>query len=193
MENDLSYRLEKYRINAGLTVSELASKLGIKQSLAEDFEKGKANPDGNTLYELAELYDVTLDQLLNLDPDEIIRDDGSTIEPVPTDESAEKSDIAFEKRDHRPRIRRYIFFTLVTAAVYVILGITLGLWHPLWVTFLAVPVEVSFIDVICFRSIRKLNFPILVTFIYVLFGCLFGWWHPSWLIFITIPIFYMIF
>lgn len=193
MENDLSYRLEKYRINAGLTVSELASKLGIKQSLAEDFEKGKANPDGNTLYELAELYDVTLDQLLNLDPDEIIRDDDSTIEPVPTDASAEKSDIAFEKRDHRPRIRRYIFFTLVTAAVYVILGITLGLWHPLWVTFLAVPVEVSFIDVICFRSIRKLNFPILVTFIYVLFGCLFGWWHPSWLIFITIPIFYMIF
>ena len=193
MENELSSRLEKYRVNAGLTVSELASKLGIKQSLAEDFEKGKANPDGNTLYELAELYDVTLDQLLNLDPDEIIRDDGSTIEPVPTDESAEKSDIAFEKRDHRPRIRRYIFFTLVTAAVYVILGITLGLWHPLWVTFLAVPVEVSFIDVICFRSIRKLNFPILVTFIYVLFGCLFGWWHPSWLIFISIPIFYMIF
>ena len=193
MENELSSRLEKYRVNAGLTVSELASKLGIKQSLAEDFEKGKANPDGNTLYELAELYDVTLDQLLNLDPDEIIRDDGSTREPVPTDESAEKSDIAFEKRDHRPRIRRYIFFTLVTAAVYVILGITLGLWHPLWVTFLAVPVEVSFIDVICFRSIRKLNFPILVTFIYVLFGCLFGWWHPSWLIFISIPIFYMIF
>lgn len=193
MHNELSIRLKKYRINAGISEEDFASRLGIRRSLAEDWEKGKANPDGNMLYAIAALYDVSLDQLLNLDPDEVIRDDGSTASPLPSPENAAKADVSFVKRDRKVRLFRYIAFTLITAAVYVALGLALGLWHPLWVLFMAIPVEVSLFDVFEYRNIRKLNFPVLVAFIYVLFGCLFGWWHPSWLVFVTVPLFYVIF
>ncbi len=193
MENELSSRFEKYRVSAGLTTDEIAEKLGVNRSLAEEWENGTSSPDGETLIAIAELYGVTVDQLTCLDPDEVIRDDGSVISPLPKETNAEAKDVVFKKRDHTSRRNRYILFAALSAVIYVVLGLIFGLWHPLWVLFVAVPVEVSVFDVIEYRNIRKLNFPFLVTFVYLLFGCLFGWWHPSWLVFITVPLFYMIF
>lgn len=193
MESELSSRFEKYRVSAGLTTDEIAEKLGVDKSLAEEWENGTSSPDDDALRALAGLYDVTVDQLTCLDPDEVIRDDGSVISPLPKETNAETKDIVFKKRDRTARRNRFIFFTALSAVVYAALGLIFGLWHPLWVLFVAVPVEVSVFDVIEYRSIRKLNFPFLVTFVYLLFGCLFGWWHPSWLVFITVPVFYMIF
>lgn len=193
MESELSSRFEKYRVSAGLTTDEIAEKLGVDKSLAEEWENGTSSPDDDALIALAGLYDVTVDQLTCLDPDEVIRDDGSVISPLPKETNAETKDIVFKKRDRTARRNRFIFFTALSAVVYAALGLIFGLWHPLWVLFVAVPVEVSVFDVIEYRSIRKLNFPFLVTFVYLLFGCLFGWWHPSWLVFITVPAFYMIF
>lgn len=193
MESELSSRFEKYRVSAGLTTDEIAEKLGVDKSLAEEWENGTSSPDDDALIALAGLYDVTVDQLTCLDPDEVIRDDGSVISPLPKETNAETKDIVFKKRDRTARRNRFIFFTALSAVVYAALGLIFGLWHPLWVLFIAVPVEVSVFDVIEYRSIRKLNFPFLVTFVYLLFGCLFGWWHPSWLVFITVPVFYMIF
>lgn len=193
MESELSSRFEKYRVSAGLTTDEIAEKLGVDKSLAEEWENGTSSPDDDALIALAGLYDVTVDQLTCLDPDEVIRDDGSVISPLPKETNAETKDIVFKKRDRTARRNRFIFFTALSAVVYAALGLIFGLWHPLWVLFVAVPVEVSVFDVIEYRSIRKLNFPFLVTFVYLLFGCLFGWWHPSWLVFITVPVFYMIF
>lgn len=193
MESELSSRLEKYRVSAGLTFDGIAEKLGVDKSLAEEWENGTSSLDDDALIALAGLYDVTVDQLTCLDPDEVIRDDGSVISPLPKETNAETKDIVFKKRDRTARRNRFIFFTALSAVVYAALGLIFGLWHPLWVLFVAVPVEVSVFDVIEYRSIRKLNFPFLVTFVYLLFGCLFGWWHPSWLVFITVPVFYMIF
>ena len=48
----------------GLTQSELASKLCAKKSLISNYETGYSTPDFYTLCKLSEIFDVSLDDLV---------------------------------------------------------------------------------------------------------------------------------
>lgn len=56
-----------YRKQAGLTQTEVAEKLHIKQSNISDWEKNISRPCYEYLIELAKIYDVSLYDLLGLD------------------------------------------------------------------------------------------------------------------------------
>ena len=55
------------RKQCGLSQQEVADKLQIKQSSVSDWENDGTRPDYEKLIALAELYDVTLYELLGID------------------------------------------------------------------------------------------------------------------------------
>lgn len=55
------------RKQCGLSQQEVADKLQIKQSSVSDWENDVSRPDHEKLIALAELYDVTLYELLGID------------------------------------------------------------------------------------------------------------------------------
>ena len=55
------------RKQCGLSQQEVADKLQIKQPSVSDWENDVSRPDYETLIALAELYDVTLYELLGID------------------------------------------------------------------------------------------------------------------------------
>ena len=53
-----------FRKQAGLTQEELAARLGSRKTLISNYEIGRNTPDIETLWELADIFDITLDELV---------------------------------------------------------------------------------------------------------------------------------
>lgn len=64
MEINLAQNIKFYRKQLGLTQEQLAAKLCGKKSLVSNYENGYSVPDIFTLCRLAEIFDVTLDELV---------------------------------------------------------------------------------------------------------------------------------
>lgn len=58
-------RFKLLRNASGLTQSEVCKKLGIKQYNLSDYETGRSSPSIDMLIKMADLYQVTMDDLLN--------------------------------------------------------------------------------------------------------------------------------
>lgn len=71
MEITLGARLAKYRKKKGLSQEELAYKLDVSRQAVSKWERDEASPDTNNLIALSKIYNVSLDDLLYKDPDEI--------------------------------------------------------------------------------------------------------------------------
>jgi transcriptional regulator with XRE-family HTH domain len=63
-ELDLGARLRAERMRAGLSLRELARRLGLTASAVSQFETGKSKPSVGTLFEIVELLGVSLDDML---------------------------------------------------------------------------------------------------------------------------------
>lgn len=61
-------RLLEYRKKAGFSQEELAEKIGVSRQAVSKWERSEASPDTDNLVMLAELYGVSLDEMLGLKP-----------------------------------------------------------------------------------------------------------------------------
>lgn len=52
-----------FRKQAGLTQEELAARFGSRKTLISNYEIGRNTPDIETLWELADIFDITIDEL----------------------------------------------------------------------------------------------------------------------------------
>ena len=59
-------RIKELRLDQKLTQKELAKKLNTSNSSVCDWEKGRSQPDLQTLVNIATLFDVSTDYLLDL-------------------------------------------------------------------------------------------------------------------------------
>lgn len=64
MKTKIAENIKFYRKQMGLTQEELAHKLQGKKSLISNYENGYSTPDVFTLCKLADIFDVTLDELV---------------------------------------------------------------------------------------------------------------------------------
>ena len=62
-------RIKELRMESGLTQKELADKLQTSNSAVCDWEKGRTQPDLQTLVRIAVLFNVQTDYLLGLSDD----------------------------------------------------------------------------------------------------------------------------
>ena len=53
-----------FRKQAGLTLEELAARFGSRKTLISNYEIGRNTPDIETLWELADIFDITIDELV---------------------------------------------------------------------------------------------------------------------------------
>ena len=61
---EIGEQLRARRHSRGLTLRELADRLGVSASLISQIERGRANPSVSTLYAMVAELDVSLDELL---------------------------------------------------------------------------------------------------------------------------------
>lgn len=66
-KNAIAKNIKLLRRSLGLTQGELAEKLCGKKSLVSNYENGYSVPDIFTLIQLADIFDVTLDELVGRD------------------------------------------------------------------------------------------------------------------------------
>ena len=64
MKNKIAENIKFYRKQLHMTQTELAEKLCGKKSLISNYENGYSTPDVYTLCKLADIFDVTLDELV---------------------------------------------------------------------------------------------------------------------------------
>lgn len=64
MKTKIAENIKFYRKQMGMTQEELAQKLCGKKSLISNYENGYSTPDIFTLCKLADIFDVTLDELV---------------------------------------------------------------------------------------------------------------------------------
>ena len=67
MKTKIAENIKFYRKELGLTQGQLAEKLNGKKSLISNYENGYSTPDIFTLCKLAEIFDITLDELVEYD------------------------------------------------------------------------------------------------------------------------------
>ena len=64
MKNEIGKNIKALRILYGKTQSELAQMLGGKKSLVSNYENGYSTPDIFMLIKIADIFDVSLDELV---------------------------------------------------------------------------------------------------------------------------------
>lgn len=69
MTTKIAENIKFYRRQIGLTQQELAEKLNGKKSLVSNYENGYSTPDIFTLCKLADIFDVSLDELVEWSKD----------------------------------------------------------------------------------------------------------------------------
>ena len=70
MKVKIAENIKFYRKQLKMTQSQLAEKLNGKKSLISNYENGYSTPDIYTLCKLAEIFGITLDELVEYSDDE---------------------------------------------------------------------------------------------------------------------------
>lgn len=70
MKTKIAENIKFYRKQLGLTQGQLAEKLQGKKSLVSNYENGYSTPDIYTLCHLAQIFEITLDELVEFETNE---------------------------------------------------------------------------------------------------------------------------
>ena len=195
----LGNRLASIRKEKGYSQEELAEKLGVSRQAISKWECGEASPDTDNLIELAKIYNMSLDELLEIKKEEPVKSEDEEKEIIKKD-IEEVSEIATKRAEHKIKtsLVDILISTISTVSIvvaYILLGTLLGLWGKAWILFLLVPIIPSIVEMIKYRNMNKFCYPVLVTFVYLLV-CLWldrnDLWHPLWVMFLSIPVYYII-
>lgn len=101
MNVDIAKRLADRRRQAGLTQEGLAEKLDVTRQAVSKWERSESSPDTDNLIALAELYGVSLDELLYGDVDEGADGQGkdASCDPAAGDEPGQAAEAVFAEAE----------------------------------------------------------------------------------------------
>lgn len=211
MNVEIAQRLASMRREKGYSQEELANKLGLSRQAVSKWERAESSPDTGNLIALADLYGVTLDELVRVDVD--ISDDVRF-------EEADKEAVAAVSAET-------IAVAAETAAATAARAEAAARVHELKdelkdavaqatkeasdahakapdtpqppppdpqtrYTPQAPGPEVAGASRQPRSPWATFPYPVACVIIYLVMGFVFGWWHPGWVIFLTIPIYYWI-
>ena len=106
MNIEIANRLLEYRKKSGLSQEELAEKIGVSRQAVSKWERSEASPDTDNLILLAEVYGVTLDELLrgkdavNAQSDTSNKNERPDFEPDENTEYVKKERVSFKNGIH---------------------------------------------------------------------------------------------
>ena len=186
MNIKLADRLVELRKEHKLSQEALAEKLGLSRQSISKWERAEASPDTDNLIALAEVYGVTLDELLgNNEP-----------KAEKSEPQATKKQLSAKQIKGKQNLKKAPLLFLGAIALYAGGGIILGIfwWALMWILFpLVLGYTFSALSM-CFED-RKLLSIIFSTIaaiflavsLYIVLGITFGLWGIAWIIFLAIP------
>lgn len=191
-------RLQQLRKANGYSQDVLAEKLGISRQAVSKWERAESSPSVDNLLDLARLYGITVDEMLNTDGDRIVI---KTQNNTKKDIKGKLKSLISKANDFGiyPELARSLAkfpFFLVVTVLYVVLCFVTKLWHPLWIMFLALPIYYQF-ALACKGGNKKvfmllLPIPEIVVTLFLILGFAFGIWKYAWILFLILPIYYWI-
>ena len=187
MNIKLADRLVELRKEHKLSQEALAEKLGLSRQSISKWERAEASPDTDNLIALAEVYGVSLDQLLG--------NNELKTEPQPQPQAPEKQ-LSAKQIKGKNNLKKAPLLLLGAIAIYVGGGIILGAfwWLLMWILFpLVLGYTFSALSM-CFENRKGLSIlfstlaaTLLAVSLYIASGVAFGLWGIAWLIFLAIP------
>lgn len=188
MNIKLADRLVELRKEHKLSQEALAEKLGLSRQSISKWERAEASPDTDNLIALAEVYGITLDQLLGNDKPKEPKQE--------TQPQSKKEELSAKQIKGKQNLKKAPLLFLGAIAIYVGGGIILGVfwWSLMWILFpLVLGYTFSALSM-CFED-RKLLSIIFSTIaaiflavsLYIVLGIAFGLWGLAWIIFLAIP------
>lgn len=207
MNIEIANRLVELRKKSGLSQEELASKLGLSRQAVSKWERAEASPDTDNLIVLAQIYHVSLDDLLSTDTpvDEIVqgvKDQQEEKKEEPKAEEPEEDDDACLTPNQK--IAKAIVhgvFAFLGILSFLLVGFLwqgnqgyLG-WKCGWTFLLFGEFLASISDAILKKKATSLNVVFLCVALYcficfILLDQGMNWFHPLWVIFLFIPAYY---
>lgn len=191
-------RLQQLRKANGYSQDVLAEKLGISRQAVSKWERAESSPSVDNLLDLARLYGITVDEMLNTDGDKVVI---KTQNNTKKDIKGKLKSLISKANDFGiyPKLARSLAkfpFFLVVTVLYVVLCFMTKLWHPLWIMFLALPIYYQF-ALACKGGNKKvfmllLPIPEIIVTLFLILGFAFGIWKYAWILFLILPIYYWI-
>lgn len=189
MSIQLGTNLADMRKRKGLSQEALAEKLGVSRQAVSKWERGESSPDTDTLIELSRLYGVSLDVLV-----------GNRQEDTPPSPKKEKKTKKHPVEKGEPlfpglssKLLKFPF-TLIAIVFYILCGLTLNLWHPMWLVFLLIPAYYHFAIGMRAKTRKGLFFalPVLeaALILFIILGLALNLWAVAWILFIAVIIYY---
>lgn len=201
MNVEIAQRLANMRREKGYSQEALASKLGLSRQAVSKWERAESQPDTGNLIALADLYGVTLDELVRVEAD--IADDVRF-------EDAQKNADA-ELRSRTPAVPAAASSTMGTPASETAPagaapgqpqqpaaapGQPFAYGAPAPGTAPVPPMAPPLQPAPQLPRQRSpwytFPYPLLVVVLFLLAGFLFHAWNPAWVLFLTIPFYYWI-
>lgn len=195
MNIEVASRLAELRKQHGLSQEQLAERLNISRQAVSKWERAESSPDTDNLIALARLYQVSLDELLEMTPEG--REDELYARTVQPSEPELSDDPDGDRVWNLPRsasggINWKVFpYPVLVVIAYLLIGFTWDLWHPAWLLFMTIPMYYTAIEGDHF-NLNKIPYPLLVPVMYLIIGFAWDLWHPGWMLFLTIPLYYTI-
>lgn len=189
-------RLQELRKMNGYSQEVLAEKLGVSRQSISKWERAEASPEIDNLMALANIYGITLDDLLNTDKDKVIIQD-----PKKTDKDVKgKMKSLFSKANDfgmYPKAAKSLLifpFPIIIVVLYVALSMIFKIWHPLWILFMLIPIYYRF-AIACKANNKKvfallMPVPEVCVTVFLCLGVFLGAWGYACLTFLVIPIYY---
>ncbi|MCR5847145.1 MAG: helix-turn-helix domain-containing protein [Lachnospiraceae bacterium] len=148
---DISKKLREIREEKNLSVDDLAQKTGKDASVINGWESGEVVPSASDLIGLSKVYQMTMDEMLYNDSSapEYNAEQGSYGK-----NSGSSTGSNGNSRKHGFTMGERItilIFPFLCVLVFLVLGITMGLWNPGWIVFTIIPVY--YVLVIILRNV----------------------------------------
>ena len=188
MNIKLADRLVELRKEHKLSQEALAEKLGLSRQSISKWERAEASPDTDNLIALAEVYGITLDELLgNNEPKE---------QKQETQPQSKKEELSAKQVKGKQNLKKSPLLFLGAIAVYAGGGIILGAfwWALMWILFPIVLGYAFSALSMCFEDKKWLSIIFstiaaifLAASLYIALGIILHLWGIAWLIFLAIP------
>lgn len=183
-------KMQELRKSKGWSQDFLAEKLGLSRQAISKWERGESSPDTDNLIALANLYGVTLDDLLDT------KKDAKEIKKTVDKNTQPKKEKKHSLYGDTGRALFKFPIPIVIAIVYVAVGVITKIWHPLWIMFLLIPIYYHYAGA-CFAKTKKgflfaLPVPEIIIMIYLSIGFEAGVWGVGALVFALIPLYYWV-
>lgn len=80
-------------------------------------------------------------------------------------------------------------YSTTMIVLYLVLSLFTGLWHPLWVLFLTIPIYGSLVSSILRKNASIFSIETLAIATFITVGLITKVWHPTWAILLVIPLY----